>query len=60
MRKTILQEHSTKKYQILRNDDYFENRLSCKIAHAKPIAFAKSLGQKLKIPKTCEKRFYKH
>ena len=32
------------------------------IAHAKAIAFRKmvSLGQKLKMPKTCEKSFYKN
>ena len=51
------------------NTKYSRNETSLKIghltkaiAHAEAIAFAKkvSLGQKLKMPKTCEKPFYKN
>ena len=46
-----------KKHQIFEKWDDFENRPSCKGSRLCKIV---SLGQKLKWPKTCEKRFYKH
>ena len=71
MRKTILQEHKSCSVQktARKNAKYSRNErilkighLAKAIAHAKAIAFCKmvSLGQKLKMPKTCEKRFYKN
>ena len=57
------------KKQIEKNTKYSRNETSLKIghlakaiAHAKAIAFAKwsVFGQKLKMPKTCEKPFYKN
>ena len=46
-----------KKNQIFEKWDHFENRPSCKGYRLCKVV---SLGQKLKRPKTCEKRFYKH
>ena len=57
------------KKQIEKNTKYSRNETSLKIGHltkakvhAKAIAFAKwsVLGQKFKMPKTCEKPFYKN
>ena len=57
------------KKQIEKNTKYSRNETSLKIghlanaiAHAKAIAFAKwsVLGKTLKMPKTCEKPFYKN
>ena len=69
MRKTILQQHyswsvqksAPKNTKYSRNGTIFKiGHLAKAIAHAKAIAFAKLviLGQKLKMQKTCEKRFY--
>ena len=72
MRKTILQEHWSCSVQKTapKNTKYSRNETILKIGHLeKAIAHAckgyslckmVSLGQKLKIPKTCEKRFYKN
>ena len=46
-----------KKHQILEKWDHFENRPSCK---GYTLCKMVSLGKKLKWPKTCEKRFYRH
>ena len=40
-----------KKHHVFEKWDHFENRPSCKMV---------TLAQKLKWPKTCEKRFWKH
>ena len=69
MRKTILLEHCSwsmqktvpKNTKYSRNETIFKiGHLAKAIAHAKTIAFAKLviLGQKLKMHKTGEKRFY--
>ena len=71
MRKTILQEqhpcsvqkNGSKNTQYWRNGKILKiGHLAKAIAHAKAIAFCKivSLGQKLKMPKRCEKPFYKN
>ena len=55
-------KNRSKKPQILKKWDNFENRQSCKsYSPFKGYSLYKmvSLGQKLKIPKTCEKPFYK-
>jgi len=68
MRKPILQEHyscsvqktAPKITKYSRNETILKMRHFPKtIAHARAIAFCKivSLGQKLKMPKTCEKPF---
>ena len=70
MRKPILQEYygCAVKKTAGKNTKYSRNETILKIdhlakalVHGKAIAICKmfSLGQKLKIPKTCEKRFYK-
>ena len=70
MRKTILQElwscavqkNCSKKHQIFEKWDNFENGPFCKdYSPCKGYSLCKmvSLGQKLKIPKTCEKTFFK-
>ena len=46
-----------KKHQIFEKLDHFGNRPSCK---GYRLCKMVSLGQKLKWPKTCKKRFYKH
>ena len=46
-----------KKHQIFEKWDHFENRPSCK---GYRLCKMVSLGQRLKWPKTREKRFYKH
>ena len=46
-----------KKHQIFEKWDHFENRPSCK---GYRLCKMVSLRQKVKRPKTCEKRFYKH
>ena len=46
-----------KKHQILEKWDHFGNRPSCK---SYTLCKMVSLGKKLKWPKTCEKRFYRH
>ena len=51
-----------KKYPILEKSDNFENRLSCKgYGPCKGSSLHKlvRLGQKIKVPKTCKKTFYK-
>ena len=69
MRKTILQYYQSCSVQktARKSKKYWRNErilkighLAKAIAHAKSIAFSKmvSLGQKLKIPKTCENPFY--
>ena len=52
-----------KNTKYLRNETILKiGHLAKAIAHAKAIAFCKmvSLGQKLKMPRTCEKPFYKN
>ena len=52
-----------KKHQIFEKWDQFENRPCCKgYGPCKDYSLCKmvSLGQKFKMPKTCEKRFYKN
>ena len=54
--------NGSKKHLILKKWDNFENRPSCKgYSPCKGYTVCKmvSLGQKLKMPKTCEKPFYK-
>ena len=72
MQNTILQEQQRCSVQKTapKNTKYWRNETILKIGHlAKAIAHAKaiyslckmvSLGQKLKMPKTCEKPFYKN
>ena len=65
MRKTILQERQSCSVQkiALANTKYWRNETILNIGHlVKAIAPCKmiSLGQKLKMPKTCEKPFYKN
>ena len=71
LRKMILKQHqccsvqktARKKSQILEKSDDFENWPSGKsYSPRKGYSLFKmvSLGQKLKMPKTCEKRFYKN
>ena len=53
----------SKKHQILEKSDNFENHPSCKgYSPCKGYSLCKmvSLGQKLKMPKACEKPFYKY
>ena len=53
----------SKKRQIFEKYDYFKNRPSCKgYSPCKGYSLCKmvTLGQKLKMRKTCEKRFYKN
>ena len=70
MRKAILQEYygcvvqktAEKNTKYSRNETILKiDHLAKALVHAKAIAICKivSLGRKLKIPKTCEKRFYK-
>ena len=53
----------SKKHQILEKSDNFENRPSCK-GYSPCIGYSLckmiSLSRKLKMPKTCEKPFYKN
>ena len=50
-------KNRSKKHQIFEKRDDFENRPSCKgYSPCKML----SLGQKLEMPKTCEKPFYKN
>ena len=56
-------KNRSKKHQIFEKWDHFENRPSCKgYSPCKGYSLCKivTLGQKLKMPKTCEKRFYKN
>ena len=56
-------KNGSKKHQIFEKWDDFENRPFCKGYNPfKGYSLSKmvSLGQKLKMPKTCEKRFYKN
>ena len=50
-------KNPSKKHQIFEKWEDFENRPSCK---GYSLCKMVSLGQKLKMPKTCEKRFYKN
>ena len=64
-KKTILQEHYSSSVQkkLLKKNKYWRNENILKISQrTKGITHAKavSLGQKLKMPKTCEKPFYKN
>ena len=55
-------KNRSKKHQIFKKWDGFENRPSCKgYSPCKGYSLCKmvNLGQKLKMPKTCENRFYK-
>ena len=70
MRKTFLQtlkllyaKNGSKKQLILQKWEHFENGQKwLKMARMKSLYPCKlfSLGQKIKLPKTCEKRFHKH
>ena len=56
-------KNRSKKHQIFQKWDNFENRPSCKgYSPCKVYSLCKmlSFGQKLKMPKTCEKPFYKN
>ena len=61
--KVVLCKKSSKKHQMFEHRDKFENRPSRK-GHSpyKGYSLCKmvSLGQKLEMPKTCEKPFYKN
>ena len=52
-----MQKTAAKNTKIFEKWDHFENRPSCK---GYRLCNMVSLAQKLKWPKTCEKRFYKH
>ena len=49
----------SKKHQIIEKWDHFENQPFCK-GYSPCISYSLCLGQKLKIPKTFKKRFYKN
>ena len=56
-------KNRSEKHQIFESSDHFENRPSCKgYSSCKGYGLCKmvSLGQKLKMPKTREKRFYRN
>ena len=52
-----MQKNRWKKHQLFEKWDHFKNRPSCQ---GYRLCNMVSLAQKLKWPKTCEKRFYKH
>ena len=54
--KLFCAKNCSKKHQIFEKWDDFENRPSCK---GYSLSKMVSLGQKLKMPKTCDKPFYK-
>ena len=59
--RVVLCKNHSKEHQILEKWDNFENRPSCRsYSQCKGYSLCKmvSLGQKLKMPKTCEKLFY--
>ena len=61
--KLFCAKNRSKKHQILEKWDKFENRPFCKgYSPCKGYSLCKmiTLGQKLKMPKTCEKPFYKN
>ena len=56
-------KNCSKNHQIFEKSDNFENWPSCKDYSPRKgysLREMRSLGQKLKIPKTCEKLFYKN
>ena len=54
-------KNSLKKHQIFEKGENFENRPSCKgYSPCKGLCKMVSFGQKLKMPKTCQKLFYKN
>ena len=55
--KVVLRKNSSKKHQIFEKWDKFENKPSCK-GHS--LCKMVTLAQKLKMPNTCEKPFYKN
>ena len=61
--RVVCGENRSKKHQIFQKLDDFENRPSCKgYSSCTGYRLCKmvSLGQKLKMPETCEKPFYKN
>ena len=60
---SICAKNRSKKHQIFKKWDNFQNRKFCKgLSACKGYSFCKmvSLGQKLKMPKTCQKPLYKN
>ena len=61
--RVVLYKNGSKKHQIFQKWENFENRPFCKgYSPWRGYSLCKmvSLGQKLKMPKTCEKPFYKN
>ena len=56
----IMQKNCSKKQLIFEKSHHFENWQKGPQCKGYSLCKMVSLGQKLKMPKTCDKRFYKH